>query len=138
MRFCKTISLSCLIACLCIVSVAQFHHHGCSGDIHINCISHCSSPSHSSGSDSHKHSGSNKHHHGHPCGKDCGIKLAKAVNEEVTSKWIPSFHPLLFDIIHHFYLSYTPFASIVCRNNSITGLPTVIFSHYGLRAPPAC
>ena len=137
MRFCKTVSLSYLIACLCIVSIAQFHHHGCSGDIHINCLSHCSA-THSSDSSHHNHPKPSKPHHGHPCGKDCGIKLAKAVNEEISSKWIPSIHPLLFDIIHHFSLSYISGTAIIIRNNFNPCLPAVVSPHYGLRAPPVC
>lgn len=134
MRFCKTVSLTYLIACLCIVSIAQFHHHGCSGDIHISCFSHCASESHASISHTHNH----KPHHGHPCGKDCGIKLAKAVNEEISSKWVPSIHPFLFDIIHHFSLSYIPGTVIISWNNSNPCIPVVVSPHYGLRAPPVC
>ena len=118
-----------LVLCLCPLSVAQFHHHGCYGDIHLSLIHSC----HENTDFAHEH-----HHDSHPCKSKCEFTPLKAVFEEQ----IPKFAQFPIDswAVLSKYIEIKPFIVFFQQLYSfdISSCKQRFYSFQTLRAPPFC
>ena len=120
-----------LVLCLCPLSVAQFHHHGSYGDIHLSLLHSCDENTDLS----------HEHHHNHnsqPCKSDCEFTPIKAVFEEQIQKFTQFSIDSWALLSNH--IEIKPFVVFLQQLYSpdISSFKQQYNSFITLRAPPFC